>query len=707
MRNLSIALIAIGTLLLAAGSTQQTIDPGVLLRAAIEKEEVDGDLSAAIEQYKRIIANNGNNRGVAAKALFRLGGCYEKLGQDEARKIYRRLIANYSDQTQEVALARQRLSLLADGRASDSAKPLFTQIELTNKLYNEAALSPDGQHLAFVADGSVWTVPVHGKVRRNLAGVPVRLTEPMAAWGPLTWSADGKWIAFNSQKAMFVIPSSGGEPKQLALERLAAGQPSDLRLSLSPGGKSIAYTAFENTNPLKPSPPIVYLATVEGGETRRFIPEPATQPAFSPDGNKLAYLAVKPTETLVGGQKRTIRLTEVWTRPIGDGEAVLVSKLPGWAVSPTWSPDGRYLTFLHAQPGHPSRELYIVPVDERGGPTSSPTKFDLPFGSFDVLPGWSFDNKIAILAWNGTREAIYTVPETGGRAAQVSPSGYAAHPRWSPDGERIYLRWDGGQIAQIPAGGGEVKTIPMGASNKLVIEAVPGGGNDVSPDGTKIAFAGGYYGPEVTLDIFTIPVAGGLPTPLKVPRSAEARFPCWSPDGKTIAFVATERIGEQEIRMHIATVPASGGEMKRITSETDDVLWSTVAWSPDGRRIAYFAADWTLRVIPAGGGTSRTIVRMGRDPNAPRLGLAALSQFEMAWSPSGKEIAYAQPDGLWIVAADGGEPRSVSTGLSGIRAVTKIDWSPDGKTIAFTGMSGGNRELWLMEDFLPLVKAGK
>jgi Tol biopolymer transport system component len=38
---------------------------------------------------------------------------------------------------------------------------------------------------------------------------------------------------------------------------------------------------------------------------------------------------------------------------------------------------------------------------------------------------------------------------------------------------------------------------------------------------------------------------------------------------------------------------------------------------------------------------------------------------------------------------------------------TKLDWSPDGEKIAFTGWSGGDKEFWFMEDFLPLVKGRK
>ena len=59
-----------GILILSAGlqgrwSAPQPDSPAVLLRAAIEKEEVDGDLNAAIEQYKRVVRVAGADRAVA------------------------------------------------------------------------------------------------------------------------------------------------------------------------------------------------------------------------------------------------------------------------------------------------------------------------------------------------------------------------------------------------------------------------------------------------------------------------------------------------------------------------------------------------------------------------------------------------------------------------------------------------------------------
>src|SRR5215510_5662767 len=60
----------------------------VQFKAAQHKQEVEGDLKGAIEQYKKI-AQSGD-RALTAKALVAIGQCYEKLGQNDARTAYER-----------------------------------------------------------------------------------------------------------------------------------------------------------------------------------------------------------------------------------------------------------------------------------------------------------------------------------------------------------------------------------------------------------------------------------------------------------------------------------------------------------------------------------------------------------------------------------------------------------------------------------------
>lgn len=93
-------------------ATQQANRAEVMFEAASKKELVDGDLKGAIEQYQKIVATYGSNRAAAAKALVRMGQCYEKLGDleaGEARKAYERVLRDYADQKEAVSVARARL----------------------------------------------------------------------------------------------------------------------------------------------------------------------------------------------------------------------------------------------------------------------------------------------------------------------------------------------------------------------------------------------------------------------------------------------------------------------------------------------------------------------------------------------------------------------------------------------------------------------
>ena len=82
----------------AVGQSQATRPAEVQLKAALHKEQVEGDLKGAIEQYKKIAAQPGAGRATVATALLRMGQCYEKLGNAEARTAYERLVRDFADQ---------------------------------------------------------------------------------------------------------------------------------------------------------------------------------------------------------------------------------------------------------------------------------------------------------------------------------------------------------------------------------------------------------------------------------------------------------------------------------------------------------------------------------------------------------------------------------------------------------------------------------
>ncbi len=548
-------------------------------------------------------------------------------------------------------------------------EPTFRKIRMPTQR-GGGVLSPDGDRLAFVSDGSVWVVPVRGKVSRDIAGEPVRLGGTEGAWGfGMSWSADGKWIAYNTFRAnriigICVVPSSGGDIKRIVDNYRAGGSNVNYRLALSPDGKTVAFASIEKESRQ------IFTVNVEGGGVRQLTKDGGAQPAFSPDGKTIAYV-----KEMTDRPKR-----DVWVISAAGGSPIQVSDLPGRAGGPIWSPDGEMIAFTRqVQSDEGSKEICIVPVPERGGLAASPTQIDLPLETWDILAGWTPDNKIGVHLPNPEYQAIYTVPASGGNAVQVSPPGYTFSPRWSPDGERIYFRWDSGNIASVPSGGGEIQIL-RGLGKSVVL---PGGGNAVSPHGKKVVVSASQKGSGV--NIFSIPIEGGKPTKLTT-TPGQDRFPCWSPDGESIAFV---RYPEPSKEMNICIVPAGGGEVRQLTSKSHRVKWATIAWSPDGKSIAYFSEDSEIRIVPVQGGESRAVAKVEDASDASGL----------AWSPDARKIVYSSRGNIRVVPLEGGEPEEIRTGLNA--KAGDVSWSPDGKKLAFTATGGAETELWLMEDFLP------
>jgi len=601
-----------------------------------------------------------------------------------------------------------------------NAKPAFTKIRIPTYPGN-GVLSPDGEKLAFTSDGALWTVPLHGKVGPTLTGEPVKLTDKVGAWNhgstnTMTWSSDGKWLAFNgaagdTSDAILIISSVGGVAKDVPATLHRGSWGVNFRLSLSPDGKVLAYSSADEpliepqTGPPL-SPLFIRTISVDSNYERQITTVPSREAVFSPDGSMIAFIAaIRPQDTSgTIGDSAKIPEHAIFVVGSEGGRQTLVADLPGWEAYPVWSPDGQMIAFSYwDEEGH--HDIRIVPVPNEDSPKIDPIAIETPEQSFK-LAGWAKNNKIGINANEPAHFALYTVPVAGGRAVQITPEGRAEHPRWTPDGSRIYFCNADNEIAWVPADGGTPEVIPH-----LTVAQEPrldphyyGPGNAISPDGSTIVISGTKEGVDGK-HLWLMSVEGSDPRQLTFsPPSYEDCYPCWSPGGDSIAFIRYRPENDSNTsQCNIYVLSVSGGEPRQVTSDQDTVAWSVIDWSPTKGTIAF--RSYQARIQEPRAATLKTVSIYDGASEVVADVKGAYVTTSLSWSPDGKKIVYDDygDKSIKVLALEDDTIQEVETGLGEIVPYS-VSWSPDGERIAFAALKSGEQLFYLMENFLPKDK---
>jgi len=122
VKTMLVALVGIAVLVnLAAGAEL----PSVMLQKGIYQEDTVGDLETAMTIYREIIQADDARRAHVARAIYRLGNCYAKKGdQDKAAELYAKVIRQFPERKSIVSKAKRALKKIRPQAAVDNGTPL-------------------------------------------------------------------------------------------------------------------------------------------------------------------------------------------------------------------------------------------------------------------------------------------------------------------------------------------------------------------------------------------------------------------------------------------------------------------------------------------------------------------------------------------------------------------------------------------------------
>ena len=410
-----------------------------------------------------------------------------------------------------------------------------------------------------------------------------------------------------------------------------------------------------------------------------------SSPAFSPDGNDIAY-------TWKGENADN---ADIYVKRIGAGGPLRLTSNPAAEYCPAWSPDGRYIAFLRNGPSD-ERAYYLIPA--LGG---TERKIGEAYGqdyAFGRCIDWSLDGKHLIvadrMALEDSRPSILLLSiEDGQRKALVSqPDLYVANPILSPDGTAIaYV-----QGAGFLAGDIYVVAVSGGRARRVTSDGRSLNGLAWTADGKEIVFASNRGG---LWRLWRVSSSGGTPQPVNgVGEGAGA--PTISPRGNRLAYVHSS----VDMNLWRTAGPGWAGRRPAATKVIASSRWDFEgAFSPDGRRIA-FASDrsgsvelWTAN--SDGTNQAQLTSLKAADAGTPR------------WSPDGKTIAFdARLEGhgdIFVISAEGGTPRRLTTEPVENNVPA---WSRDGKWIYFSSNRTGTWQIWKVPSVggsaIPVTKNG-
>ncbi len=491
----------------------------------------------------------------------------------------------------------------------------------TKSLFYEPSLSPDGDEIAFISGGDIWTVPTAGGEARLLIAQEGTESRPL-------YSPDGKSMTFTSGRSgngdVYIFHFETGEVKRLtfddAFEEVSAWSPDSKFIYFTTTGHDIAGMAD------------VFRVPAAGGTPMAVLQEPYTNEYFgspSPDGSSIIYNArgvssrqwwrhghshLDESEIWLWKEKgnQQTKITnrgakEIWPMWNADGSSIyymsdrdgnenLWSKpISGEAKQLTRFTDGRVLWPAISKKGNvivfernfqiwkydiASGKATQVNISKRGAqpvPMAEHLRLTNQFSSLTLSPD---GKKVAFIARG---EIFAASAKDGGDAMRITNSSYVEEePVWSPDSKRIMYVLDDGGTSTI---------YEYSFVTRMRKKITTGDGRDESPlfshDGKSLAYT--RNGKE----LHVMDLASGKDR--LVARAHFGRGPisstnsiAWAPDDKWVAYAS---FGFKTFR-NVFVVPAAGGEAKQV-SFVSNTFGGRVEWSANGKSMFFVTQQRT------------------------------------------------------------------------------------------------------------------
>ncbi len=517
----------------------------------------------------------------------------------------------------------------------------------------EAALSPDGRFVCYVeseqGEQSLW-------LRQLASGQTLRLipNRRVAYWGH-TFTRDGNSIVFGLRGpgdfggAFYSIATLGGTPRRL-LEGV------DSAPAFSPDGKRMAWVRARHPSPEESA---LMVAGSDGADARvlaavrlpeRVAPIFFTAPDWSPDGRRIACTMARlgSSSVEIGAKVMGVSVEDGTTETLAD---------PGWrfAAQVAWLPDSRGLLAVAATDDVQSGQVWLVPL-----PQGAPRRLTNDLLEYRILSlaadGASFVTVAAdIMAsvWLASldgRERPRRLTSSrldGILGVAFAPDGRVAYTSAEDGARGLWITSaDAGNRSPLAAGDGEIRGPVVTRSGQVFCVARTRSGAEIR----RLSLEGAA--PRV--------VVNGIFDP---------DFAV-SPDER---FVIYSALHEGESRLLMASV--SGGAPEAVTHFPA----FTPAYSPDGRRLAYYFLDrasqrYRIGIAPAQGGPPEQVLEV----EPPSTGSMILFRDEGLYL----NTMPGDRANVWLQPLDGKPPRRVTDFQEYL--VYGFAVSPDGKSLAFS-----------------------